>query len=496
MLPVPSFCLLACLVASQEPAPPTWSGEVAALVHAHCGECHRPDQAAPFPLLDYRDVAKRARTLLRVVERGAMPPWQPTEGADVFRGARGLTAEQRDLLARWVAAGAPEGDPSRAPAPPTFSSGWAIGTPDLVVRMPEPFVVPAAGPDIYRNFVFPLGQAETRWVRAVEVRPSARTVVHHALFFQDATDGSRRADADDPEPGFSGMGLGLRSLGGWAVGAAPYHLPDGFALELPAGADLVVQTHFHPSGKEEREATELALAFADEAPERPVVSILLPPSYGAFAGLDLPAGDADWHLRDRMTLPVDTELLLAGAHAHYLAKSVRAWAVLPDGTERPLLTIDDWDFAWQGSYEYVQPVLLPAGTELCADLRYDNSADNPRNPSVPPRRVTWGLESTDEMGAATFLAVAARVEDHAALRDAVRDKARAARRERVEVAVDWYARVMRLDKDGDGELSADEIPSAYRQGLSRLDRDGDGALSKDELARLRERTAGEQGGDG
>lgn len=164
-----------------------------------------------------------------------------------------------------------------------------------------------------------------------------------------------------------------------------------------------------------------------------------------------------------------------------------AWATLPDGAERRLFYIDDWDFNWQGRYEYAAPVALPAGSVVHVELRYDNSAENPRNPAHPPRRVTWGLESTDEMGAISFVATAREARDTDALRASIREHGREARRHHVQVRVDGYTRVMRLDRDGDGRLSAEEIPAAYREDLARLDRNDDGELDADELAVLRRR---------
>ena len=337
---------------------------------------------------------------------------------------------------------------------------------------------------------------------AIEVRPQARSVVHHVLFFHDDSGTARELDAADPVPGFDGMGFRRSgSLGGWAVGASPYVLPGGLAMPLPQGADLVLQTHFHPSGKAETEKTRVGLYLSDAPPARTIVGIQLPPQYAAFAGLDVPAGEPAFTLRDSIEVPVDTELVTVGAHAHYIGKTMRSWAVLPDGDELPLFYIDDWDFNWQGRYVYEEPVTLPAGSVIEVELVYDNSAENPANPFHPPQRITWGLESTDEMGAITFVGVAADESETGELSSAVRAKFANARRNRQRVRVDWRTRVMRLDENGDGEISPDEIPDAYREGLERLDRNGDGTIDADELALLDRfsggRGSGNQGaGDG
>ena len=382
------------------------------------------------------------------------------------------------------------------PAIPEFPSGWKHGEPDLVLEMEEAFEIPADGPDIYRNFVLPVDLPEDTWITAIEVRPSARSVVHHVLFFHDASGTARRLDAADPVPGFQGMGLRMGRLGGWAVGGSPYALPGGLAMPLPAESDIVVQTHFHPSGKAEQERTQLGVFLTRHAPERTVVSVQLPPNYAAFAGLDVPPGEEAFTLIDSMVLPVDTELVTVGAHAHYIGKTMISWATLPDGTRQKLFYIDDWDFNWQGRYLYSEPVRLPAGTRLDVELVYDNSAGNVNNPFNPPQRITWGLESTDEMGAITWVAVAVDEADTDELRSAVRAKFASARRDRSRVSVDLYSRLMRLDADGDGRLSAEEIPDSYRRGLQRLDSNGDGELDESELEAVRRLSGGgESGGE-
>jgi hypothetical protein len=394
---------------------------------------------------------------------GRMPPWKAAPGDYEFKNTRRLTDAEKDTLQRWVAAGMPEGDPSRTPALPNFTTGWQLGQPDLVVKMDEPFAVPAEGPDIYRNFVVPLNLAEDRYVRAVDFRPSARTVVHHSLFFLDNTGAARARDAEEPGPGFDGsMGLGGRGLfpaaranaasntpaanflasgaqvlerlgsglGGWALGGMARELPDGLAFFIPKGSDLILSTHFHPSGKAEQEVSTVGLYFADKPPAHPFSAVQLPPVFGVLEGLDIPPGDSQYALHDAFVLPVDVKVFAAGAHAHYLAKDMKMTATLPTGETRTLLWINDWDFAWQDTYTYKDYVALPKGTRLEVTIRYDNSSDNPRNPSHPPKRVVWGEESFDEMGSMGVQLVAANDADLPALRAAYGTHIREAARTR------------------------------------------------------------------
>jgi hypothetical protein len=399
----------------------TFAEHIAPLVFANCTSCHRPGEAAPFVLQNYRQTRKHARAMLEQMEARSMPPWQPEPGYGDFRDSRRLSDQQISLFRRWVDTGMSEGDPARVPAPPEFPGGWTLGTPDLVVSMDQAYPVPADGPDIYRNFVLPLHLTEKKWVTAVEIRPSAPTVVHHVLYFLDSSGNAAKQNGTDGKPGFPGMGFRPTGrLGGWAVGATPRRLPDGLAWPLPKNADLVLQTHFHPSGTAEAEKLTIALYFADRPPTRTLTGVMLPPVYSLFSGLDIPAGKNDFTIRDSFTLPVDVDVIGAGAHAHILGKSLKAVAELPDKSVKPLFWIKDWDFNWQGQYYYTHSIRLPKGTVLRGEVIWDNSADNPRNPRVPPTRVTWGEATNDEMGSVSLMMVAAKESETSTLNTAYR----------------------------------------------------------------------------
>jgi hypothetical protein len=439
--------LLACVSpvrAEEKTPPPTFSKEVASILFQQCAVCHRPGEAAPFSLLTYQDAKKRGKVIARVTESRQMPPWKAEKGDVAFRNERRLTDEQIAVLRRWVDAGMPEGDPAQTPAVPTFADGWALGKPDLVVKMPKAYRVPAEGRDIYRNFAVSLGLTEDRWVKAIDFRPSAPSVVHHTLFFLDTTGTARKKEEASGEVGFKGAmgGLGRggadrgrgilggigeggalpgrAGLGGWALGAQARSLPDGLAYRLPKGADLILSTHFHPSGKAEEEASTIAFYFADKPPAQRFTGLQLPFGFGILAGINLPAGKKDFAIEDSYVLPVDVKGFGISAHAHYLAKQFKVTATLADGKTKTLLYISDWDFAWQEQYQFQDFVDLPKGTKLHVKITYDNSADNPRNPTNPPKHVRWGRESTDEMGSITLLVVAAREAEFPKLQEGYR----------------------------------------------------------------------------
>jgi len=412
----------------------TFSETIAPIIYSNCTTCHRPGEAAPFVLMSYDDVKKRGSLIATVTQSRYMPPWHATHGYGDFAEERRLTDQQIADIGAWVKAGMPQGDPAKTPKPPQFIEGWHLGKPDLVLEMPVGFDVPATGPDIYRNFVIPTGLTEDKWVRAVEFRPSARKVVHHVLYAYDATGALAKRSGLDGKPGFGGMGtVGVTggtgssgSLGGWAVGNTPVFLADGLALPLPKGSDFVLQMHFHPTGKAETEKSTVGIYFADKAPEHRLFAVQGPALFGFGAGIDIPAGAKNYTIDDSMTLPADIMAYSVGAHAHYVGKEMKMTATLPDGTVKPLLWIKDWDFAWQDRYNYKDPVALPKGTRIDVHLSYDNSADNPRNPSNPPKRVQWGEQSFDEMGSVTLQATAVHKEDEQALQQFFADRVRGA----------------------------------------------------------------------
>ena len=385
---------------AQPPAEVTFSRDVAPIVLARCAGCHRPGGAAPFSLVTYADASSRARQIAAVTKSRYMPPWRPEPGYGEFAGERRLTDDEISTIERWVSSGAREGDRSSLPAAPTWSAGWQAGQPDLVLTLPE-YTVPASGEtDLYRNFVVEVPAAPggaTRYVRGLEFLPG-NTNVHHANIFVDRTSASRRLDDEDPLAGTrASFQTRRRSLDGhflgWTPGQAPPLAPAGLSWRLESGSSLLVQLHLQATGKPERIRPSIGLFFSADPPARIPVMLRL-----GRQSIDIPPGDRAYVVSDAFTLPVDAEVHAVQPHAHLRAREVRAWADLPDGGRRWLIVVRQWDFKWQDQYRYAQPFWLPAGTVLHLEYVYDNSAENPHNPDMPPRRVVWGFRSSDEMG--------------------------------------------------------------------------------------------------
>jgi len=411
------FILTLCLCPAQAFAQETvtFSKHIAPLVFAHCATCHRPGQVAPFSLLTYEDVRPRARQIAEATKSRQMPPWKPEPGHGVFQGERRLTDAEIALFQQWVGGGMVRGNPADMPAAPAWHEGWQLGAPDLVVTMLEPYVLPAQARDVFRTFVLPIPVADATYVRAVEFRPGNHHVVHHANIKIDRTRLSRRRDEDEPGAGYEGGGSREARFPdglflGWTPGQSPRVSPDGMSWHLEPQSDLVVELHLMPGEKPEPVQVSIGLFFTDRPPAKTGYMLRL-----GRQDLDIAAGQTDYLNADAYTLPVDVDVLAIQPHAHYLAREIRAWATLPDGTTEPLISIRDWDFHWQDIYTYAQPVTLPRGTRIEMRYTYDNSPANRRNPNRPPKRVTFGQTSASEMGSFWLQVVPRRPGDLAVL---------------------------------------------------------------------------------
>ncbi len=397
-------------------AAPTYNKDIAPILYQNCATCHRPGEVAPFSLLTYKDTAKRAALIATVTKARVMPPWKPEPGYGNFRDARGLTDEQIALIQRWASSGAPEGDAAAKPTPPEFTNGWQIGQPDQVVTTKAKFAVPADGPDQFRCFVIPMDLDKEVYVSAMEFRPDDRRTVHHALVFIDPRHQGRKlaeGSADGGYTCFGGPGFAGALMGGWAPGFVAAKPVAGYATALPKGADLVIQIHYHPSGKAAQDQSSLGLFYGD------------PPTHGRTAvvlsarQIHIEPGDSHYVIKEEITTPADAELLRVTPHAHYLCKDMKINAYLPDGSVTPLIWIKDWDFNWQSAYTYKTPIRVPKGTRIEMTYIYDNSGGNARNPSHPPVQVTYGEQTKDEMGLAFLTFALPTPADAAAFKRAV-----------------------------------------------------------------------------
>jgi len=421
--------LAACSRTPSAPAAPsvvTFNKDIAPILFEHCASCHRPARSAanvpidpndplciagaPFSLLDYESARANAGAIARATLTRAMPPWLPEPGYGEFLNARRLSDRQIDLIQQWVRQGTPRGEAADEPTPPSFPDGWQLGTPDLVVTSPGAYTLKPGTGDVFRTLVFPVPVSGTRHVRAIEFRANNPRVIHHANVAVDPSRVSRLLDRADPGPGFAAMPEdAVQNVFGWSPGKVPILEPEDTAWTLDEGSDLVVQLHMVPGSRTETVQPSIGLFFSSTPPTRVPIVIKL-----ESKAIDIPAGAANHVVEDSYVLPVDVTAISVYPHAHYLAREIRGTATLPDGRVEPLLLIEQWDVRWQDQYRYREPLALPRGTTLRMRFTYDNSPANPRSPR-PARRVVWGQNSTDEMGALWVEVIPDRAEDGAIL---------------------------------------------------------------------------------
>jgi peroxiredoxin len=383
----------------------TYAKDVAKILNSSCVTCHRQGQGAPFSLETYEKAKAWSAEIVNVTRDRSMPPWKPVTNHGLYYNERRLTDEEVAILARWHAGDAPSGDLKTAPPSPKFADAWMLGKPDHVFKAEGGFELKAKGRDEYRCYVIQNPFDEDKWIQGLEYRPGNPRSVHHIIGYLDLNGNSEKKDSADPLPGYRSDGSGpgflpTGSLSGWAPGNQPRMLKDGVARRLRKGERLVLETHYHKTGRPEvDEGAQVAVYFAKE----PVKQQLLVATVANFA-VNIPAGAEDHKMNAVWVVPEDVQAFDVMPHMHLIGRSVSMVARFKDGTTKDLVVIKDWDFNWQETYQFREPIKLPRGTRVLLESRYDNSANNPNNPSSPPRSVRWGEQTTDEMciGFVTF----------------------------------------------------------------------------------------------
>jgi tetratricopeptide (TPR) repeat protein len=395
-----SAILLAMVSDCGAASTPTYYRDIAPIIYQNCSTCHRPGESGPFPLLGYDDVKRHAMQIANVTRTRFMPPWLPDTGHGDFQEERRLTEKQIQLIQAWAKAGAPAGLPADSPPVPKFASEWPLGNPDLVLHVAKPYHLAAGGGEIFWNFVIPVPITEMKWVRAIDVRPGNPKVFHHANVVIDRGGSALRKETS-PGAGFEGMDLEVEEdtfdpdghFLSWKPGSEPLQEPDGMAWHADPGMDLILNVHLRPSGKEEIIDPVIGIYFTDKPQTK--FPMLLQLEHDS--AIDIPPGNKDFVIEDSFQLPLDVNVLAVYPHAHYLATLMEAKATLPDGTQKWLIRIPQWDLSWQAVFRLKSPLLLPKGTVVAMKYHYDNSVANPRNPNNPPKEVKGGNHAMDEM---------------------------------------------------------------------------------------------------
>lgn len=378
----------------------SYCSDVASILNAHCVTCHRPNEVAPFSLIGYDNAKPWAHMISKVTQSRQMPPWKAVPGYGEFAKSNTLTKAEIETLRIWAEQGAARGMKSKEPPAPSLpTTEWSLGNPDLILNNSKPFVLGAEGGDLYRNFVCKLNNDQPLYVTAFEAKPGNRKIVHHVIAFLDSHGRGQNLESKtrDGQLGYTSGGGGVGflpdgSLGGWAPGIRPAVMDPGQAFVVPPHTDVILQVHYHRSGKEESDNTRLALYYSKVPVTTPITLNWL---YNFQ--LKITPGEKEYKARRTITYHEPFVLYAVMPHMHLLGRKMKSWLEFPDGTIKPLIEVDDWDFNWQLSYRLKQPIHVPVGTKQVLEAVYDNSSDNPRNPNNPPKFVTWGEATTDEM---------------------------------------------------------------------------------------------------
>lgn len=373
----PTGCLITQTRKQQRTTEVTYASDVAKIFQKRCAECHHPNTAAPFSLQDFDDARDWSEMIKEVVQQRRMPPWNADSRFGDFKNDLRMPKEEIDTLIQWVDSGTPEGDLSKVPKPHPYADGWTIEKPDLVFEIPKKFNVPASGAVEYQYFVTPTHFEKDVWVQASEARPDNRAAVHHIIVFVRKKGDSRRG--------------GLPAVAGFAPGEEPMIFPAGTGFKIPAGAELVWQVHYTPTGKKEIDQSQVGLVLCKQKPEREVHA-------GGAMNLrfEIPAHAENHRVVSSKRFDQSVELLTLTPHMHLRGKDFRYTAIYPDGKRKILLNIPRYDFNWQHRYRFRQPILLPKGTVLECVAHFDNSDENPANPD-PENPVRWGDQTWEEM---------------------------------------------------------------------------------------------------
>ena len=356
----------------------SYSEHVAPILQEKCESCHRPGQVGPFPLQSYANAKRWSAMIGETVTNSRMPPWHADPRHGNFANDRSLSAKEKATVLAWVKQGTPEGDPKKLPKPKSFVAGWNIGKPDVVLKMDKPFKVQATGVLPYKWFRVPTGFTEDKWIQAAEVKPGARSAVHHVLVFLD----DKRGGVPNGLDGF---------VAEYVPGESPMVFPEGIAKKVPKGTDLMFQVHYTPMGTEQVDQSELGFIFAKEPPKEIADTIGI-----LSLNLRIPPGAESYKSSRSFTVPVSSTIYSYSPHMHVRGKAFRMSATYPDGKEETLLSVPKYDFNWQTRYMLKEPKKVPSGTKILIEAWYDNSSKNPHNPD-PTKLVTWGEQTFEEM---------------------------------------------------------------------------------------------------
>ena len=454
-------CHIGRVLKPVENAAVTYCNQISRILQTHCVECHRKGDIAPFQLTDYDEVVGWAEMIAEVVEERRMPPWHADPKVGHFSNDISLSQEERSLIFKWVSQGAPKGDLNQLPKQKEYVLGWQLPErPDVILDVSEePFQVKAEGEIRYQWFTVDPGFKEDKWLKAAEILPGNRSVVHHILAFTKQP-GERRRFSE--REGF---------LVGYVPGLRAKPFPKGMAKLIPAGSQLVFQVHYTPVGSEQSDQSKIGLSFADPGE----VTHIIQTSQAINTSFEIPAHAANYEVKARSAAsPRDVLLLGFMPHMHLRGKSYAYEAHYPDGTQEMLLNVPRYDFNWQTAYRLEKPKRLPKGTRIHCVAHFDNSEDNLNNPN-PNIKVRWGDQTWEEMMLGYFDIAWSRNED------AEETKIRTLFNNQKSPKMAAERILSLLDKNGNGTIEKKEVKPRMLPAFLLIDRNRDSVVTPEEL---------------
>lgn len=470
-----------CLITFEKPSATvsttdiTYCKTIAPLFNQHCVECHREGEIGTFDITNYDEVRGWSEMIVEVVEQKRMPPWHADSKFGAFKNQRHMPDSAIAVLKEWVNAGTPYGDKIDLPPPPKFVDGWRLDkAPELIVSMRDkPYTIPASGSVDYQYFVVDPKIMEDRWVSSAQIVPGNPSVVHHAIVFVRPPDGVD----------FSGIGW----LTAYVPGQRATIFPPGFARKIPAGSKLVFQMHYTPNGQEQTDATQIGMTFmnADEVTHEVFTMV------GIDQEFEIPPGAANHVVKSSVQrLPPDGVLLAVSPHMHLRGKSFEMVSVArrnsAEEERSTLLKVPKYDFNWQHTYEFAEPLRFNELKSLELTTIFDNSKGNPFNPA-PEDYVVWGDQTWEEMSVA-FLEVAKPLKQDSAVLELVNNSAEVNTTSKTmdeptagqtKYADDFLAK---FDANKDGAVMVAEVPRIVKDySFRRIDTDGNGSITREEL---------------
>jgi hypothetical protein len=404
-------------------ADPTFAKDVAPILYKNCTTCHRQGGMGPFTLLEYDTAKTKLDEMYDAVKGGVMPPWHAEGAHGVFQNDRRLSDNEKDVILRWITAGAKPGNMKDLPPKPEYTTSWTLGTPDAVVSMPDEFSIPASGTVEYQYFEVPTNFTEDKWIQSIEIKPGAREVVHHVLVYARVPAPANAAPAAPQPPPVAGATPPVRPpplfirprdqnlppapprldtlhapprqlgtlIGSESPGNVAMEFPKGAALRIRAGTILTFQMHYTAKGHQMNDRTSVGFHFAKEMPDEEIFA-----SQFFNGSLKLPAGAKDVAIPAELGTGQPVRIWGMMPHTHLRGTRWKYTLERPDSTSEVILDVPHYDFNWQTYYMFAKPLDIPAGSKIKSMAWYDNSASNKSNPD-PTKDVKWGDQTWEEM---------------------------------------------------------------------------------------------------